>query len=150
MSDNRERSTVCRTRVCMLTLYVFAATAIAYPYSRFGNRPQETRKIVSEDFTKHRQGAPASDSRTGAKTQKPKSGAGTSKQNPAKSNRVYRYASSSGPKTRPSSMAATASLEQLGITLWRLRPAKSDDTGTRMLVREKGKSSDWIPERVEA
>ncbi|HSS20366.1 MAG TPA: DUF4384 domain-containing protein [Pyrinomonadaceae bacterium] len=39
---------------------------------------------------------------------------------------------------------------QLGITIWRLRPLEGNESGTRMLVREKGKSSEWVPERVEA
>jgi hypothetical protein len=39
---------------------------------------------------------------------------------------------------------------QLGITIWRLRPAAVTDSGARMLVREKGKPSEWVPARVEA
>ncbi|HXI24345.1 MAG TPA: DUF4384 domain-containing protein [Pyrinomonadaceae bacterium] len=42
------------------------------------------------------------------------------------------------------------SIAQLGVTIWRLRPIKANDTGARVLVREKGKSSEWVPERVES
>jgi hypothetical protein len=41
----------------------------------------------------------------------------------------------------------------VGITLWRLRPSKSDDApSVRMLVHEPetGKDDDWTPERCEA
>jgi len=38
----------------------------------------------------------------------------------------------------------------VGVTLWRLRPSKTTDTGERILVQEGSESTDWIPERVEA
>jgi hypothetical protein len=38
----------------------------------------------------------------------------------------------------------------VGVTLWRLRPSKTTDTGERILVQEGSDSVDWIPERVEA
>lgn len=38
----------------------------------------------------------------------------------------------------------------VGVTLWRLRPSKTTDTGERILVQEGAESADWIPERVEA
>ena len=38
----------------------------------------------------------------------------------------------------------------VGVTLWRLRPSKTNDTGERILVQEGSESVDWIPERVEA
>jgi hypothetical protein len=38
----------------------------------------------------------------------------------------------------------------VGVTLWRLRPSKTTDTGERILVQEGPESADWIPERVEA
>ena len=38
----------------------------------------------------------------------------------------------------------------IGVTVWRLRPSKTTDTGERILVQEGSESADWIPERVEA
>jgi hypothetical protein len=38
----------------------------------------------------------------------------------------------------------------VGVTLWRLRPSKTTDTGERILVQDGEGSADWIPERVEA
>lgn len=42
------------------------------------------------------------------------------------------------------------SFTQLGLTIWRLRPAVSRDTGVRILVQEESETSEWIPERIEA
>ena len=39
--------------------------------------------------------------------------------------------------------------EQLGITVWRLRPSKQEDGGARILVMENSQSSHWTPERIE-
>ena len=38
----------------------------------------------------------------------------------------------------------------VGVTLWRLRPARRSDTGERLLVHEGAGATDWIPERIEA
>ena len=38
----------------------------------------------------------------------------------------------------------------MGVTIWKLRLVEGNVTGARVLVREKGKSSEWVPERVEA
>jgi hypothetical protein len=40
--------------------------------------------------------------------------------------------------------------EELGITLWRLRPSKSNDSGARLLVMVDAQSTHWTPERIEA
>jgi len=39
---------------------------------------------------------------------------------------------------------------QLGITIWRLRPARDRDSDRRALIREKGKVGVWAAERVES
>lgn len=39
---------------------------------------------------------------------------------------------------------------QLGLTIWRLRPAKAADSGARIIVQQEGDSEDWVPERVES
>lgn len=41
-------------------------------------------------------------------------------------------------------------LSQLGLTIWRLRPAKQADTGARMIVQKSSESAEYIPERVPA
>jgi len=58
---------------------------------------------------------------------------------------IYRRA---GPlRTR---VSARIQFEEVGVTVWRLRPARSSDEGGRVLVQEGLKQSDWTPERIEA
>src|SRR5882724_10517057 len=45
---------------------------------------------------------------------------------------------------------APASSEEIGVTVWRLRPSRSGDTGARMLVLDGLKQAEWTPERIEA
>jgi hypothetical protein len=46
--------------------------------------------------------------------------------------------------------SAPPSSEEIGVTVWRLRPSQSSDTGARVLVLDGLKQSQWIPERIEA
>jgi uncharacterized protein DUF4384 len=110
----------------------------------FGAQPQGTqRKIVSDDFTKNRQKPTSADLRS--KKSQGRSSANTS--STPKPPRTYRLAS---PPTKARPTRAGLVVAQLGITIWRLRPVRANETGTRMLVREKGKRSELVPERVEA
>jgi hypothetical protein len=110
----------------------------------FADPPQGTeRKIVSDDFTKNRQEAAPSNSNS--KSQGQSSPVTSLRPGP---HRTYRLASQPTTKTQPSS--AGSAIAQLGITIWRLRPVTVKDSGARVLIREKGKSSEWVPERVEA
>jgi hypothetical protein len=58
-----------------------------------------------------------------------------------KPRRTYRLAS------KPAVAARSANFTQLGITIWRLRPARDGDSDQRALVREK---KGWAAERVES
>ena len=111
----------------------------------FANPPQATeRKIVADDFTKNRQEAtPATSSSKGPQGQS----TNATQSKPRQPRRTYRLAAS--PVTKKPT-AHPGVVAQLGITIWRLRPATGQEAGARMLVREKGKSSEWVPERVEA
>ena len=40
--------------------------------------------------------------------------------------------------------------QQVGLTVWRLRPASGADTGARIVVHDGDEDVDWTPERVEA
>jgi hypothetical protein len=40
--------------------------------------------------------------------------------------------------------------QMLGVTVWRLRQATSNDTGERLLTYNASKKEEWTPERVEA
>ncbi|MEK6334620.1 MAG: hypothetical protein AABM67_06695 [Acidobacteriota bacterium] len=50
---------------------------------------------------------------------------------------------------KPSLASTSRANEELGITVWRLRPSKQNDTGARLLVMENSQSSQWTPERIE-
>jgi len=38
--------------------------------------------------------------------------------------------------------------KQIGVTVWRLRPASASDGGVRILVQEDATTAEWIPERL--
>ena len=84
-----------------------------------------TRQIIPEEFVKARPGRPtAAPRRT---PYRPVAG---------------RQAQSPKPPS-PDSM-------QLGLTIWRLRPAKAADSGARIIVQHESDSEEWTPERVES
>jgi len=91
-----------------------------------------SRQIVLEEFTK---------ARPAASRIKPST---TSLQKAAR----YRRKS---PAVLAGLKASNASLAQIGITLWRLRPSGlAEDGAARMLVIEAGQSTQLTPVRVEA
>lgn len=61
---------------------------------------------------------------------------------------VYRRTGSARlPGSRRNTPAAT---EEIGITVWRLRPARATDEGGRLLVLDGMKQTPYTPERIEA
>ena len=108
-----------------------------------------TREILSNDFTKNRPAATESSASS--------SGAlgGQLNKTPPKP-RIYRPKTIAASKTatpvsrRKKPANAKEGIAQLGVTIWRLRPARSTDTGTRQFLREKNNATEWIPERIEA
>ncbi|HET6972690.1 MAG TPA: hypothetical protein VFH96_01625, partial [Pyrinomonadaceae bacterium] len=38
----------------------------------------------------------------------------------------------------------------VGVTLWRLRPARPSDSGERLIVHEDNADAEWLPERISA
>jgi len=130
----------------VLLVLACLGTLVATAFVSFAAPPQATeRKIVSDDFTKKRQQSASQTSSKGSNGQSSSGALSKSKQ----PSRIYRLASAQVIKrTKPATNPAP--VDQLGITIWRLRSVGANDTGTRMLVREKGKLSGWVPERVEA
>ncbi len=65
-------------------------------------------------------------------------------------------ASKAQPLYRPldPKMAASFSRQpaasEIGVTIWRLRPAAAADTGARILVQEPGGTTEWTPVRVSS
>jgi hypothetical protein len=103
---------------------------------------QDTRRtIVSDDFTKSRR-------RSAPSPRKSSQGAASNRTQRNRQARVYLMASTPIPNVLRK--APTNKVAHLGITIWRLRPVRANYAGARLLVREKGKSSELMPERVEA
>jgi hypothetical protein len=97
-----------------------------------GQDQDKPRKIVSDDFVKSRR--PATHNRS-------KSRVGP------KPHRTYRLASATAVGARPS---WSANFRQLGITVWKLRPARNGDSDRRALIRERAQRVEWTAERVES
>jgi hypothetical protein len=53
-------------------------------------------------------------------------------------------------RTSPLATLAKTKTEEIGITVWRLRPARATDTGARVLVLDGLKQEQWVAERIEA
>jgi hypothetical protein len=53
-------------------------------------------------------------------------------------------------RTSPLATLPKTKTEEIGITVWRLRPARSTDTGARVLVLDGLKQDQWVAERIEA
>lgn len=52
-------------------------------------------------------------------------------------------------KRPASSSTRPGGSEELGVTLWRLRPSKQNDSDARLLVIERSEQKEWTPERIE-
>lgn len=103
---------------------------------------QGRREIVSDDFTKPRPTPtpkrPKFSDRVGRII------AARPTPSPLNPPKRYRFAASSSPNAPP-----LTDSEQLGVTLWRLRPAKIRESGEQLLIRENNQSLGWIPKRIE-
>lgn len=90
------------------------------------------RKIVSDDFIKGRRevASPSRKGRSRIQTKRP----------------TYRLVSNPAAN----SGLPAGNFNQLGITIWRLRPVRTGDSGRRALIREKSKGLVWAAERVQS
>ena len=127
--------------ILVSVLLILFALAIVAAIPAFARGQATERKIVSDDFTKNRQETTSSNAGSKGST----SAGVTPRPRPR---RTYRLASQPATKTQTSTPASAVA--QLGVTIWRLRLVEANDSGARVLVREKGKSAQWVPERVEA
>src|ERR1700730_18021845 len=115
-----------------------AIAALAQKQNTAQDEDASSRQIVLDRFNKARPAAQVTAGIGGARV-----GGGAAVKAP-----VYRRTgplrSASGRKSTPSSS------EEIGVTVWRLRPSQSTDTGGRVLVLDGLKESEWAPERLEA
>ncbi len=128
----------------------------------------ETRQIKLSDFTKKRPAAPANAARPRTNTAN-SSGDSASwnaptyarvKAKPAARPRparpaprpaakpAPRAAKPSGAATKPAPPAASE-IREVGVTLWRLRPARETDNGPAVTIIQGGKPTVLTPERIE-
>lgn len=113
--------------VCLLALFCCLAVALpvlAQTKAQPKLQPDGERGIVAQEFLKARPG---------------KSGA-------AAKRAAYRRVTAKAA-IEPKAMAGD--FAQLGLTIWRLRPAKAGDQ-VRTIVQEGADAMEWTPERVEA
>lgn len=89
---------------------------------------QNTRQIIPEEFVK-------------ARPAKSTAGASSGARRP-----TYQLVGAA-PKT---ARAKQADMAQLGLTIWRLRPALTADTGARIIVQQADEAVEWVPERMAA
>jgi len=119
-----------------LTLLLISASAtLAGTQTNPQDQEESSRQIVLDRFNKARPAdvtAGVGGARTGAGVKVP----------------VYRR---TGPvRVAGGRKSATAASEEIGVTVWRLRPSQAGDTGGRLRVRDGLKESEWTPERIEA
>jgi hypothetical protein len=99
-----------------------------------------SRQIVLDRFNKARPAEEVTSGVSGART-----GASVAVKAP-----VYRRTGSikmaAGTRRKPAPEAS----DEIGVTVWRLRPSQSADAGARVLVLDGLKQSEWTPERIEA
>src|SRR5262245_6485061 len=92
---------------------------------------QSMRDIVPEEFVKSR---PAGSTASSAPARR-------ARYKPA----ATRPATSTGAHKPDSSNAM-----QLGLTIWRLRPSSTAESGARIIVHHDGETDEWTPERIES
>ena len=118
-----------------LTLLLISATvALARTQTSPRDQEESSRQIVLDRFNKAR---PAADVTAGV------GGTRTGIKPP-----VYRRTGQT--RLRWGRKSTPAASEEIGVTVWRLRPSRSGDTGGRVLVLDGLKQSEWTPERIEA
>lgn len=110
-------------RFCLfvaVSYLVLSAPAFAQTKTKAKPQPDTDRGIVAEEFLKARPG-----SKSTAPARKPK------------------YV---GKSAKP---ASNGEFAQVGLTVWRLRPAKANDQ-VRMIVQQGEDAMEWTPERISA
>ena len=136
-----------------------ASTQVAQQEQQPGDE-EETRQIKSSNFTKNRPAPKSSgaggDSASGNaptyRRVKPSSNArrgpaAAAKPTPAKNNAASKK--KTDPAPAPPKPGAPAEAREVGVTLWRLRPATETDTGPGFQVLQAGKMVVLTPERIE-
>jgi hypothetical protein len=124
----------------ILLLLCFVANRALPQKQNSQDQDDNSRQIVLDRFNKAR---PAADVTAGV------GGGSVGTDDHAAKPPIYRRTGSmrlaGGPRK-----SGLASSEEVGITVWRLRPAQAGDRGGRVLVLDGSRQSEWTPERIEA
>jgi len=126
------------TTISKLLIFILICSTVC-PAQKQGSQDEDasSRQIVLDRFNKARPGGDVTAGISGA-------GSGTTAARPP----VYRRTGSM--KLPRGGKPAPSSSEEIGVTVWRLRPSQSGDTGGRVLVLDGLKPAEWTPERIEA
>lgn len=142
--------------VCLQSAIVFCVL-IAIGNSRvaaaYQQQPQ-AREIISEDFTRNR---PPAEESNAASRQNNRAKTKASARN-KKKRQVYRFVSTQTAMTKAAAATSStatktpagATMEQVGVTIWRLRPSTAADSGPKIPVHEESGTTWWTPERTPA
>jgi hypothetical protein len=114
----------------ILLLCLGAISTLSAGAQDAGQSQDTQRKIVSDDFIKSRP---------------ERSGSGKTRVPPKRHN--YRLVSNASAKVSPS---RAGSFMKLGITIWKMSPARSLDSDRRALIRERGQQVVWGGARAES
>jgi len=118
----------CFCLFALLGCLAVASPVFAQTKAQPKAQPEASRGIVAEEFLKARPGKSSASSKRA-----------TYRKTTAKSSASLQTASKD----------SQGNFAQLGLTIWRLRPARVADT-VRMIVQEGEDAVEWTPERVEA
>jgi len=124
-------------KASILLLICFAANLALPQKQNSQGEDESSRQIVLDRFNKARPGGDVTAGISGA-------GSGPTSTRPPVYRRTGSLRSPGGRKP------ARSSSEEIGVTVWRLRPSQSGDTGARVLVLDGLKPAEWTPERIEA
>jgi hypothetical protein len=109
----------------------------------------DSRQITLDRFNKARPAADASggDAKSTASTApRNRNRANTAAARPP----VYRRTTPARAPAAGTRKSTPEPADEIGVTVWRLRPSRSADQGARVLVLDGPKQSAWTPERIEA
>jgi hypothetical protein len=145
------KSTTQRKWTLIFALAPF--TVICFSHSTIAQTQEgASRQIVLEEFIRAR---PAKSVETSVAVSNSKARSRTrasSALNRLKRTTYRRAGGTSLPSSASSKRpgANPAASEELGLTLWRLRPSRPNDSGARLLIMESSQTGEWTPERIEA
>ena len=122
----------------LLTTLLMLVGAIAFSTGVVGQTQNDaSRQIVLDRFNKARPPENVSGGTTASGARRPR--------RPSVAALRPRYR-----RTSPLATLAKMKLEEIGVTVWRLRPAQPNDKGARLLVLDGLKQEQWVAERIEA